>query len=195
MVSLHLRALLCVLPAFVLLTLTTFSIPFISAFYFLDTSIDGGVRFGIWGFCFDNDPLNCTPKNLGYSWGDEVIGWMTQTMVLIPISAALSLFAMLCIIPHLCTHKRDKIYPPPFYSFFAFVAFWTSLLGFIFLMVLWGTAFSRFKALGFKAHFGPLPWMSLAAMLLLLVATIGSGCGQLCRGYYGRQTRYYPYSV
>lgn len=35
--------------------LTTFSAPFIQIFYFVHSSVDGGVKFGLWGWCLDVD--------------------------------------------------------------------------------------------------------------------------------------------
>lgn len=42
--------------------LITFSVPFISNFYFLRSSVNGGVDFGVWGFCSTSTDV-CSKKS------------------------------------------------------------------------------------------------------------------------------------
>ena len=51
----------CVLITPVRRTLITFSLPISKSLYFLYASEAGGVRFGIWGWCLEQDPVCMTP--------------------------------------------------------------------------------------------------------------------------------------
>ncbi|KAL4243304.1 hypothetical protein ABKN59_011300 [Abortiporus biennis] len=88
--------------AFTLLTLITFSVPFISSFYFLRTSQFGGMKFGMWGWCYDLSGL-CSPKQFGYIWKPQIEQLLTQLHVLHPIAAVLTLTSSLTLLPVLCT--------------------------------------------------------------------------------------------
>ena len=46
--------------------LVIFSVPFIRVFYFLRSSVEGGVRFGLLGFCTELADI-CSPKKFVFS--------------------------------------------------------------------------------------------------------------------------------
>lgn len=107
-------------------TLVTFSVPFISTFYFLQTDESGGVRFGLWGWCLTNGTL-CSPKawvtinrlscpnvetelllpihRLGIDWKPQLIFWLTQALALYPVCESYSFFFsfVLAILRFLCS--------------------------------------------------------------------------------------------
>lgn len=86
--------------------LTTFSVPFVSAFNFLHADAAGGVRFGIWGWCLDQGGY-CTSKkwvpciasfssgrltvalpcSLGFYYDPQIKHGLTYTLVFFPIGA------------------------------------------------------------------------------------------------------------
>jgi len=185
---------LLTLAALVLLALITFSVPFISDFYFLRSSTSGGTDFGVWGWCLVDGTV-CSKKTLGYSWDPEIIHWLTQALILFPISAAITLVSLISLIPTLCSHRYDRYYPTPFFALSAFFAFLSAFLAFVFMIALFSTALVRFHHDGDTASFGPTVWMSIAATVSLLLVTLSSGCGSMCRGRYGRVSPYLAYHV
>ena len=53
--------------------LVIFSAPFIRVFYFLRTSADGGVRFGVLGFCYDATGICSAKKYVSQSLSDLLL--------------------------------------------------------------------------------------------------------------------------
>ncbi|CAA7269631.1 unnamed protein product [Cyclocybe aegerita] len=155
--------------AFILLLLTTLSIPLVSSFYFLYTSQANGVRFGMWGWCLDSDGTCSSPLQLGYTWEPEIAIPITKALVFYPISVIFTFFTMASLMPVLCARnaRSDKIF-----DIFAWLSFGTSALAFFFMIGMFDTARKRFERRGFDASFGNLPWMSLSATLLLLGVSI-----------------------
>jgi len=191
----HFLAFLLTSAAFILLMLITFSVPFISNFYFLRSSIAGGVDFGVWGWCLTSGDDTCTKKSIGYSWDPQIIFWLTQALVLYPVSAALTFLSLLSLIPVLCSHRRDRYYPTPLFSILALLSYFASFFAFIFMIALFSTAMQRFKNDGFSASFGPLPWMSIGATVALAIVTLSSGCGLMCQGRFSRVSQRLRYNV
>ncbi|TDL20759.1 hypothetical protein BD410DRAFT_790408 [Rickenella mellea] len=189
----HFLALVLTLAAFVLLTLITFSVPFISNFYFLWTSEAGGVRFGIWGWCLDNAHTCLNPKQWGYAWDPQLIPWLLKGLILFPIAAGICLLAILSIVPLLFSYHPHRYYPPPMFSFFALAGWLASFLAALDVGVLFGVGMHRFHKDGFSAHFGPLLWMAIGAAVAMTIVALSSGCGMLCRGRMGRT--YSSYNV
>ncbi|KAH7915605.1 hypothetical protein BJ138DRAFT_1141266 [Hygrophoropsis aurantiaca] len=166
--------------SFILLLFTTFSVPLISTFYFIDADIDGGVRFGVWGWCYDSGGACTSPLQIGYSFNPQIIEALTNALVFYPIATILSLFSTLSLIPLLCGFPTRR-YPFGVFSLLALGAFIAAFIAFIFMIGLWGTAVSRFREANIEVSFGPLPWMSLMATIALMLVSISSGCGTLYR--------------
>ncbi|EIN09867.1 pali-domain-containing protein [Punctularia strigosozonata HHB-11173 SS5] len=174
------------LAAFVLLLLVTISTPVVHAFYFVHADTGGGVRFGIWGWCIDHG--TCLSDRLGYRWDTQIIHSLTFTLVFYPIATGFTFLALLSLLPVLLS-KSLQMYPFPAFSLLSLLSFFWSLLAFIVMIVLWAVAKSRFHDDGIKTTWGPLPWMSLAATIVLLGITVSAGCGTLC----GRRAPYVTY--
>jgi len=175
-----LPAFLLTLLAVVLLALDVFSTPFSEALYFLYTSAGGGVKFGIWGWCAESGD-SCTRKSLGFHWDPQMIHGLTYLLVLYPIALALTILALLSLLPVLC-YRGLRMYPFPMFSLLSLVACIFSLLAFVFAIALFETARERFHADGVGASYGPLPWLSLAATVALILTSLNSGCGTMWRG-------------
>ncbi|CAL1717176.1 unnamed protein product [Somion occarium] len=172
--------------AFVLLTLVTFSVPFISSFYFLHSSVAGGIKYGIWGWCLDVDD-SCSPKQFGYHEDPELVPILIKLHVLFPIAAGFALLASLNLIPVVCSRYRE-LYPFTLFAVLSFLAFVSSLAGFAVSIATWTIALDRFHRDGFQASFGPLIWMSLAATVILLLVALNAVCGMLWSASGGRRS-------
>ncbi|TFK74171.1 hypothetical protein BDN72DRAFT_722782, partial [Pluteus cervinus] len=146
--------------------LITFSMPLVPVLYFLYSSQDGGVRFGMWGWCLDSDGVCQHPIKLGYTWEPEISSPITKAHVFFPIAAFSTLCALLSLVPVLVkrTSKTERIF-----SYLCLFSFLMSAIPTLFALSIWSVAKDRFLAAGFEAHFGPLPWMALAATFLLMI--------------------------
>ncbi|PPQ66225.1 hypothetical protein CVT24_000337 [Panaeolus cyanescens] len=155
--------------AFILLALTTFSIPLISTLYFLHSTQANGVKFGIWGWCLDQYDLCSRPLKLGYTWEPEIPNPITKALVLYPISVVLVFLTLVSLLPVLCHRSQpsDKIF-----SILAWSSFSASLLAWLFTIGTFGVAKARNEKRGFTATYGNLTWMALVAVLLLLAAAL-----------------------
>ncbi|KZT41805.1 hypothetical protein SISSUDRAFT_1042324 [Sistotremastrum suecicum HHB10207 ss-3] len=187
-------AFLLTFAAFVLLILCTFSVPLVSTFYFLHADIAGGVKFGGWGWCLDNQGPCSGSAHVGYSWDPDIIVWLTKVMIFYPIATAFTFLAAASLLPLLCT-GRPKMFPSPIYSILALISFITTFVAYIFTIALFVTAQHRFKRDGFHATYGPLFWMALVATIILFLMTLNSGCGSVFRGRFGRASPYIAYNV
>ncbi|EDR10037.1 uncharacterized protein LACBIDRAFT_317946 [Laccaria bicolor S238N-H82] len=156
--------------SFIFLTLITFSLPISKSLYFLYASEAGGVRFGIWGWCLDSDPICMNPMRLGYTWEPQIATPITSALILFPIASVLCFLTILTLIP-ISSGRPVKNSGRVFMGFSLFT-FFVAKLAFIFTIAMWAIAKTRFRRAGFKSHFGSLPWLSLFAMLLLLLAVI-----------------------
>ncbi|PFH48778.1 hypothetical protein AMATHDRAFT_149160, partial [Amanita thiersii Skay4041] len=152
-------------------TLTTFSTPFITSFYFLYTSQAGGTRFGLWGWCLDEDGACSDSLRLGYTWEPEVAVPITKALALYPAAALMTALALISLTPVLLYRTRTPKAERVFF-YFVLVSFTLSLVAFVFMIAVWTIAKMRFEKAGFVAKYGPLPWMSIVATLLLLAATL-----------------------
>ncbi|KIJ92986.1 hypothetical protein K443DRAFT_684879 [Laccaria amethystina LaAM-08-1] len=156
--------------SFIFLTLITFSLPISKSLYFLYASEAGGVRFGIWGWCLDQDPICMTPLKLGYTWEPQIATPITSALILFPIASILCFLTMITLIP--ISSGRPLKNSERVFMVFSLLTFFVAKLAFIFTISMWATAKTLFRRAGFDSHFGPLPWLSLFAMLLLLLAVI-----------------------
>ncbi|EPQ52581.1 hypothetical protein GLOTRDRAFT_131813 [Gloeophyllum trabeum ATCC 11539] len=179
--------------SFVLLILITFSVPFVSSFYFLHSSIAGGVRFGLWGWCLDDDTLCISPVKLGFDWNPQIVHGLTYLLVFYPISAIFAFFATLALIPLLCT-RAIRLHSFPIYSLLMVAAAFTAFLAFICMIALFVIAMNRFHAAGYAARLGPAVWMSLVATIILIVMSFNSGCGTLLGESFAARPSRYPYA-
>ncbi|KAF8606621.1 pali-domain-containing protein [Ceratobasidium sp. AG-I] len=170
---------LITLIALVFLILCTFSTPFSWNLYYLRSDIAGGLRLGGWGWCIQGGV--CTRRVLGYSWDPQVIVWLTKMMVWYPIAAFFAFFALVSLLPTLLS-KNARIFPSPIFSLLSLMAAFFSLLAFIFMIALFATARNRFRRDGYSSEFGPMPWISLVATLLLIGVSFMGGCGRMFRG-------------
>ncbi|KAI0359777.1 hypothetical protein OH77DRAFT_1419103 [Trametes cingulata] len=178
--------------ALTLLVLVTFSTPFIQALYFLRSEVSGGVKFGLFGFCFELTET-CIPKELGYHHEPELMPPLTTVLILYPVSAALTLLGALILIPLMYT-RRDRSILYAVFAVLSTLAFLAAAGAFGVTMYLFTVAMRRFHAEGFTATYGPSVWIALAATALLLAIALNAGCGTCVGGRLGRQPRHLAYT-
>jgi len=156
------------IAAFILMMLTTFSVP-ISSLYFLYTSEALGVRFGMWGWCLDEGGICSGPLQLGYTWEPQLSNAITIALVFYPITAVSIILTMISLIPvaNARSARTDRVF-----LIFAWISFASSIIAFSFMISMWSIAKYRFEQRGFSASYGPLPWLSLTATLLLLAVAL-----------------------
>jgi len=179
--------------AMVLLIFVSVSSPVWDAISFLDVNINGKViHFGCWGY-------TGSPKHLGYSFDPSVLGFdstklntaiihnLTFVLVLHPIAAALSGIAVLF---GLCGASYSRI-GTVLMSLSAAVATLLTLIVWIIDMVLWGIARNRIRhdgPPGATAMYGNANWMTLGALVALMLGVCAAGLGSC--GRYSRKSRY-----
>jgi len=156
------------IAAFVLMVLTICSVP-ISSLYFLYTSEALGVRFVMWGWCLDEDGTCSGPGQLGYTWEPQLSNTITKALVFYPITAVFIFLTMISLIPvaYARNARADRVF-----VVLAWISFASSIFAFSFMIGMWSIAKYRFEKRGFSASYGPLPWLSLTATLLLLAVAL-----------------------
>ncbi|KAI0719380.1 hypothetical protein C8T65DRAFT_54013 [Cerioporus squamosus] len=157
--------------AFVLLILVTFSVPVTDDLYFLHSSIDGGVRFGVLGYCVESVSLECTRLRIGYRFEPELYYPLPRVLVLFPVAAGFAGLSTLLLLPSISPRYRDQR-PSILYGIVSSAAFFSSAAAFAVAMWLFARAMRDFHDEGFTASFGPSIWMSLAATVVTLVVAL-----------------------
>jgi len=179
--------------AMVLLIFVSVSVPVWDKIYFLDANINGrDIRFGIWGY-------TGSPKGLGYTFDPSILGFnsdrlnsaiihnLTFVMVLHPVAAGLAAIAVLF---GLCGAAYSRI-GTIMMSLAAAVATLVTLIAWIIDMVLWGIARERIRhdgPAGSTAMYGNANWLTLGALIALMLGFCSAGCGAC--GRYSRRGRY-----
>lgn len=181
------------LAALILLVLINVSVPFVSNFYFLHSTIARGVRFGLYGWCLD-DGSYCEGPLLGWTWDPNAIPWLTKALVLYPISTVFTFLAAVVIIPLFC-YKGYRRFPSPFFSILILLSFLTIFLAYLFTIALFVVARQRFIKQGFQTSFGPSFWMALVATVIIILLAMNTGCGSMCRGRFGRASDNVAYNL
>lgn len=171
--------------ATVLLVLISVSAPLIRVFYFLETSDDNGVRFGIWGYC----ATTCTAAKLGYTFETKITEPLSSILVLFPAAAGVSLISLIVLLP-LLRSPRSRTYPILLSCMLSFLAAALSIAAFVVLVYITAVALSAFQKEGDTATLGPLIWMSLVSSVLLFLVALGAGCGLCFGGRFGRKREY-----
>jgi len=183
-----LPGLLLCFAATVLLIFTCVSAPTWNAIYFLSATFGGEtIHFGWGGFTGSNG------VHVGYSFTDalpqlatnhrlseDVIRHLTGALVLQPISAGLAGLATLFGICGASYHRTGTI----MMSITAVLATLSTLVAWVIDMALFGIVRDQVKDNGGQAMYGNATWMTLGA----LVALILGGCAGLC-GVFGRYRR------
>jgi len=183
---------LALLSACALFTLAIFSAPFIDEIYFLRSDFFGGVRFGVLGWCIDATGV-CSSKQFGYHFDPYLTPTLTILHVFYPIAAGFSLITALTLIPIIFSRHR-RIYPFPLFSILSLLTFLIGVATLAITLAAWVTAMGRFHQNGFTGKLGPAIWMTVAAVVVLLIVAVNAECGMLCRGHPGRRRSHIIYT-
>jgi hypothetical protein len=186
------------LAATALLIVVSVSVPIWNSVYFLQiglsSSITSGIssilpgtigddllnqkiRAGLWGYCAGT---KCTDSQLGYTlpgdvFGDskaaDILGAATSALILHPIAAAFAAFALLFA---LCGNLVAGLMA----SVASGIAFFVALVAFIVDLGIFVTAHRRANRTDniAKVEYGNAIWLTLAAVLLLFLASFTVCC-------------------
>ncbi|CCM01908.1 uncharacterized protein FIBRA_03979 [Fibroporia radiculosa] len=168
--------------ALVLLILVTVSTPLVQVIYFLNTSADDGVKFGVLGYC---SSVQCVSPTLGYTYGTAITA--SYILVLFPVAAALSLIELVFLVP-LFFYPRSRRFPYLWFSLLSLVTAVISIAAFVGMVYIAAVALTRFQNASSTASLGPAIWMALASAVVLLAVAINSSCGTCFGGRFGRKS-------
>ncbi|KAG6844616.1 hypothetical protein H0H87_005473 [Tephrocybe sp. NHM501043] len=161
--------------ATVLLIFVCVSVPTWSQIYFLvvDTPTEQ-IRYGVFGFTGSTVGIGYDFPNLG---DDElnttIIRNLTKTLILHPIAAGLAGLAFLFGLCGAAYHRVGTI----FMSLLAGLATLVTLVAFVLDMALFGITRNRIRNAGFDAQYGNANWLTLGALVALLMGFCASACG------------------
>ncbi|KAG8902852.1 hypothetical protein FRB99_004014 [Tulasnella sp. 403] len=176
--------------AFVLLLIVTLSAPIWNDISFLNAIIGGReIHFGVFGY-------TGSPKKLGYPldqlnvngglFTNGTIHNLTYVLVLHPIAAGLSFLAVLFGLCGAAYHRSGTI----LMSIATAVAAVVTLVAWVVDMVLFGITRNHLRGQGYPAQYGNANWMTLGALVALLLGFCTSICGIFGR-YRMRRTEKY----
>jgi len=173
--------------AFVLLLFATLSAPIWNSISFLDTTIGGrSIHFGVFGFTGSSKHLGYPINELNTShpvFNSVVVHNLTYALILHPIAAGFALVAVLFGLCGAASHRVGTI----FMAIAASLAAIATLVVWVIDMVLFGITRNRLRDQGYPAQYGNANWLTLGALLALMIGFCTSICGVF--GHYGRNRR------
>ncbi|KAH0589634.1 hypothetical protein J132_09219 [Termitomyces sp. J132] len=163
------------LAATVLLVFVSVSVPTWNEISFLNVGTGADqIRCGVFGFTgsktsvgYDFLPAGSADLNT------NIIQNLTKTLVLHPIAAGLSGIAFIFGLCGAAYHRVGTI----LMSLFAGLATLVTLVAFILDMVLFGITRNRIRDAGIPAQYGNANWLTLGALVALLIGFCASACG------------------
>ncbi|KAG6918051.1 hypothetical protein DXG01_016707 [Tephrocybe rancida] len=175
--------------ATVLLVFVCVSVPTWDKIYFLivDTPTTQ-LRYGVFGFTGSKIGIGYDFPTLSGedSLNTIIIGNLTKTLILHPIAAGLAGLAFLFGLCGAAYHRIGTI----FMSLLAGLATLVTLVAFVLDMVLFGITRHRLRNAGFNAQFGNANWLTLGALVALLLGFCASACGVFGRYRRRKDTTY-----
>jgi len=167
--------------ATVLLVFASVSTPTWNAVYFLGVGQGSSqIRYGVFGF-------TGSKASIGYFFSDDRLNSrtlhnLTKVLILHPIAAGLAGIAFLF---GLCGFSARTRFGAVFMALTAGLAALTTFVVWVIDMVLFGIARSRYRGDGQVAQYGNANWLTLGALVALLLGFCASACGVF--GRYGRR--------
>jgi len=168
--------------AMVLLIFASVSVPIWDKVYFLKSNIGGqAIRFGMWGY-------TGSAKHLGYNVPSSILGSsdaflsggvlknLTYILVLHPVAAGLSFLAVMFGLCGTLTYNRIGTI---LMTVCATLALLATIVVFAIDMILFNIFRNRIESDGSNntASLGNANWITLAALVSLLLGTCAAGCG------------------
>ncbi|WWC63698.1 uncharacterized protein I303_106303 [Kwoniella dejecticola CBS 10117] len=188
--------------SWVLLTLTTFSTPYIKSIFFLSlpptaATANTNTKFGSFGYCTTTRE-GCTGPQVGYLYEDEgrigiLTEWLTKTLILYGFAALFMLLAWFALILSLL--KVGKfMWNPVYFRTAALLGTLSAILAEAFALVLFVQGRRRFNGVGIQAQYGAALWLGLVGTIAaFLAAAIGGPAYQ--GNYMYRADRRQAYNV
>ncbi|KAL0956730.1 hypothetical protein HGRIS_002849 [Hohenbuehelia grisea] len=176
--------------ATVLLIFVCVSSPTWERISFLDVSSGGGeeTHFGVFGFTGSSVGIGYrfAPSRLGFNdsrLNSTLLHNLTKVLVLHPIAAGLAGLSFLFGLCGASYHRFGTI----MMTLLSGLAFLLTLVVWVIDMVLFGIARHRFRDEGFFAQYGNANWLTLGALVALMLGFCTSVCGSF--GSYRRSRR------
>ncbi|KAK0502878.1 pali-domain-containing protein [Armillaria luteobubalina] len=169
--------LFCCFAATVLLVFVSVSVPTWNSVYFLQAGAgSSATRFGVFGFTGSPITIGYDFNTAGFnssSLNTTVITNLTKTLILHPIAAGLAGLAFLFGICGASYHRAGTV----LMSLLAALATLVTLVAWVIDMVLFGIARNHFRNQNVSAQYGNACWLTLGALVALLLAFCASACG------------------
>ncbi|KAF8271242.1 pali-domain-containing protein [Lactarius quietus] len=160
--------------ATVLLVIVSVSAPTWNSVYFLRAS-NGGLsyHFGVFGYTGSQTRLGYRFPISTSELSSSTIHNLTFTLVLHPIAAGLSGLALLFGLCGAGYHRAGTVLMALSSSLAALVTF----IAFILDIALFSIARHEFRKFGWSSQYGNALWMTLGALVALLLGICTAGCG------------------
>ncbi|KAK0448340.1 pali-domain-containing protein [Desarmillaria tabescens] len=169
--------LFCCFAATVLLVFVSVSTPTWNSVYFLHAGVgSSATRFGVFGSTGSSITIGYKFEAAGFnssSLNTSVIYNLTKTLILHPIAAGLAGLAFLFGLCGAGYHRAGTV----FMSLLAALATLVTLVAWVIDMVLFGIARNNFRDQNFDSQYGNACWLTLGALIALLLAFCASACG------------------
>ncbi|KAH9484928.1 hypothetical protein JR316_0001831 [Psilocybe cubensis] len=163
--------------AMVLLIFVSVSVPTWNKVYFLRVGpLVNQLRYGVFGFTGSS-------TNIGYNFTNDrlnstILHNLTKTLILHPIAAGLSgiaFFFGLCGAANF--HRSGAI----MMTLFSCLALLTTFVAWVIDMILFGIARQRYRDAGEESQYGNANWLTLGALVALLLGFCTAACGSFGR--------------
>ncbi|KAF9520494.1 hypothetical protein BS47DRAFT_636268 [Hydnum rufescens UP504] len=175
------------LAAMILLIFVSVSVPVWDKISFLDTKVQGKtIKFGIWGY-------TGSQKKLGYAINGALIGLsnnslldssvlknLTYILVLHPVAAALSFVSVVFGTCGVFSYSRVGTI---LMTVVSSLALFVTLVVFSIDMILWNIVRNQIRSdtSGNSATLGNANWLTLGAIIALVMGSCAAGCGSFGR--------------
>jgi len=184
--------LFCCFSAMVLLLFVSVSVPVWKDISFLDTKIDGRViKFGLWGYTGSKQTLGYSlrPAGINDTFLDNVsLKDLTYIMILHPIGAGLSFLSV--IFGAYGSVNYDRL-GAILMTIASSLAFFLTAVVFSIDMILWNIVRTRIRNDGGTATLGNANWLTVGALIALIIGSCAAGCGSFGRYRYQRHHHYH----
>jgi len=162
--------LLC-FAAMVLLIFVSISVPTWSKVSFLNVGDSGQLKYGVFGSTGSSPSVGYYFTNARLN--SSVLHNLTKALILHPIAAGLAGFAFFFGVCGSANFRIGTI----LMALLASLALLTTFVVWVIDMILFGIARQRYRNAGQKAQYGNANWLTLGALVALLLAFCASACG------------------
>ncbi|KAI0268630.1 hypothetical protein BC834DRAFT_932748 [Gloeopeniophorella convolvens] len=160
--------------AMVLLIIVSVSAPTWNSVYFLRASNGGtSLHFGVFGYTGTGTHIGYHFPIVNHRLASSTIHNLTDTLILHPIAAGLSGLAVLFGLCGASYHRSGTV----FMALASALATLVTLVAWIIDMVLFSIARHEFRESGWSSQYGNATWMTLGALVALLLGFCSSICG------------------